>query len=268
MTLRREDWYELFVPSQGPPRALLLMLHGCTQNSADFARGTRMNEWGERGGFAVLYPEQSAEANSRLCWNWFMKAHQQAGSGEPGLLLDRTRQAMAELAIAPGRVYVAGLSAGACMAAILAARYPDFFAGVGLHSGVPLGAAASTLGALLAMRGLSRWGKDQGWSSPTLIFHGDKDNVVSVKNAERLCRQACQTDLTTREETLQEGGRRVRRGQFLNDQGRVQVESWVVEGLGHAWSGGSPEGAWTDPEGPDASAHLVRFFGLVGDKLE
>ena len=151
------------------------------------------------------------------------------------------------------------------MSAILAARYPNFFAGVGLHSGVPLGAAASTVGALLAMRGLSRWAKDQGWTSPTLIFHGDKDNVVSVKNAERLQLQASQGGLSTRKESLQEGGRRVRREQVLNDRGEVQVESWVVEGLAHAWSGGSPEGSWTDPEGPDASAHLVRYFQLVGD---
>lgn len=241
------------------------MLHGCTQNPADFARGTRMNEWGERGGFAVLYPEQSAEANSRLCWNWFVKAHQQAASGEPGFLMDLTEKTMTQLAIRAERVYVAGLSAGACMAAILAARYPGFFAGVGLHSGVPLGAAGSTLGALLAMRGLSRWAKDQGWTSPTLIFHGDKDNVVSVKNAERLRQQASQPGLSTREETFQEGGRRVRRGQLVNDQGEVRVESWVVEGLGHAWSGGNPEGTWTDPQGPDASAHLVRFFDLDRD---
>ncbi len=255
----------LFVPSQGQPAALLLMLHGCTQNPADFARGTRMNEWGERGNFAVLYPEQSPEANRRLCWNWFVKAHQRADSGEPGFLMDVTLKTMAQLATPPGRVYVAGLSAGACMSAILAARYPNFFAGVGLHSGVPLGAAASTVGALLAMRGLSRWAKDQGWTSPTLIFHGDKDNVVSVKNAERLQLQASQGGLSTRKESLQEGGRRVRREQVLNDRGQVQVESWVVEGLAHAWSGGSPEGSWTDPEGPDASAHLVRYFQLVGD---
>lgn len=253
----------LFVPSQAQPAALLLMLHGCTQNPADFALGTRMNEWGERAHFAVLYPEQSAEANGRLCWNWFVKAHQQADSGEPGFLMDVTQKTMAQLAIPPDRVFLAGLSAGACMAAILASRYPGFFAGLGLHSGVPLGAAGSTVGALLAMRGLSRWAKDQGWTSPTIIFHGDKDNVVSVKNADRLRQQASHGALSTREETIQEGGRQTRRGQWLNDQGRVQVESWVVEGLGHAWSGGSPEGSWTDPKGPDASAHLVRFFQLI-----
>lgn len=249
----------LFVPSQGKPEALLLMLHGCTQNALDFARGTRMNEWGERGRFAVLYPEQNAQANSRLCWNWFVK-----GSQEPTLLQDLTRKARVDLGVE--RIYVAGISAGACMAAILASRYPDFFAGVGLHSGVPLGAAASTVGALLAMRGLSRWGKDQGWTAPTLIFHGDKDNIVSVKNAERLRQQACLgRNLESREDTIQEGGRRVRRHQTVDSGGKVQVESWVVEGLGHAWSGGSLEGTWTDPEGPDASAHLVRFFGLIGD---
>lgn len=249
----------LFLPSQGNPRALVLMLHGCTQNALDFARGTRMNEWAERGRFAVFYPEQNSQANSRLCWNWFVK-----NSAEPDSLYDLTRKTRDQLQV--DRVYVAGLSAGACMAALLAHRYPDFFAGVGLHSGVPLGAAASTVGALLAMRGLSRWGKNQGWTSPTLIFHGDQDNIVSVKNAERLRQQACLgRQLQSKEDSLSEGGRRVRRARFLDAWGKVQVESWVVEGLGHAWSGGSREGSWTDPQGPDASAHLVRFFDLISE---
>lgn len=246
----------LFVPSQGRPGALLLMLHGCTQNALDLARGTRMNEWAERCGFAVFYPEQSAQANSRLCWNWFAKDSQ-----EPAQLHDLTQQTRAQLGV--DRVYVAGLSAGACMAALLASAYPSSFSGVGLHSGVPLGAATSTVGALLAMRGLSRWGKDQGWSAPTLIFHGNQDKVVSVKNADRLRQQACRgRELHSREETLQVAGRRVRRSQFLSHRGQVEVECWIVEGLGHAWSGGSPEGSWTDPEGPDASAQIVHFFGL------
>lgn len=232
------------------------MLHGCTQNALDFARGTRMNEWGERGQFAVFYPEQDAKANSRLCWNWFVK-----NSSEPDFLHDLTRKTATQLATE--KIYVAGVSAGACMAALMAHRYPDFFAGVGLHSGVPLGAASSTVGALLAMRGLSRWGKDKGWTAPTLIFHGDQDNVVSVKNADRLRQQACLgRELSLREDTVQEGGRRVRRSRFEDPWGKTQVESWVVEGLGHAWSGGSPEGSWTDPQGPDASEHMVRF--LVG----
>ena len=249
----------LFLPSQGKPRALLLMLHGCTQNALDFARGTRMNEWAERGRFAVLYPEQNPQSNSRLCWNWFVK-----NSPEPALLHELTQKTMSQLQV--DRVYVAGISAGACMAALLAHRYPDFFAGVGLHSGVPLGAASNTVGALLAMRGLSRWGKDQGWTAPTLIFHGDQDNIVSVKNSDRLRQQACLgRDLQSKEESLSEGGRRSRRAQFHDAWGKVQVECWVVEGLGHAWSGGSKEGSWTDPQGPDASQHLVRFFALIGE---
>lgn len=248
----------LFVPSASPPTALLLLLHGCTQNPLDFARGTRMNDWAERGGFAVLYPEQSAQANPKLCWNWFSKEHQQAGSGEPASLLELTRKSMAELGCT--RVFVAGLSAGACMAALLAHHNPSFFSGVGLHSGVPLGAASSTVGALLAMRGLSGWGKNQSWSAPTLVFHGDKDNVVSVKNGQRLTEQACLgRNLIRRQDSVNEGGRTCRRVRYGDD-----VEFWTVQGLGHAWSGGSPEGSWTDPAGPDASAHLVRFFGLGG----
>jgi poly(hydroxyalkanoate) depolymerase family esterase len=248
----------LFVPEQGGPQALLVMLHGCTQNSLDFARGTRMNAWAERGNFAVLYPEQSQQANPKRCWNWFSKDHQQAGAGEPAFLINTAQRALEQLQIPHDRAYLAGISAGACMAAILAARYPDFFRGLGLHSGVPLGAASSVMGALLAMKGLSKWSKAQAWNIPTLIIHGDKDNVVSVKNAARLAAQAGM-GANPREDTLQENGRKVRR--TLSPDSRV--ECWTVEGLSHAWSGGSPEGSWTDPIGPDASAQLARFFGLI-----
>lgn len=248
----------LFVPDQGQPKALLLMLHGCTQNPMDFARGTRMNAWAERANFAVVYPEQSQQANPKRCWNWFAKAHQQAGEGEPAFLLDLTERTLEQLNIPPNQVYLAGISAGACMAAILAARYPGFFGGLCLHSGVPLGAAGNVMGALLAMKGLSKWSKEQAWTIPTLILHGDKDSVVTVKNAARLATQAG-LGANTREDTFQENGRQVHRSRSADSR----VECWVVRGLGHAWSGGSPEGSWTDPLGPDASAQLVRFFGLV-----
>ncbi|MFN8609080.1 MAG: PHB depolymerase family esterase [Vulcanimicrobiota bacterium] len=247
----------LFVPESGRPQALLLMLHGCTQNPADFARGTRMNDWARRGNFAVLYPEQTRSANPKLCWNWFSKEHQQAGAGEPASLMELVRSTQQQLEISPDRIFLAGLSAGACMSAILAARYPAVFAGVGLHSGVPLGAASSVVGALLAMRGLSKWTQSRSWNAPTLIFQGDRDKVVSLKNADRLAIQAG-LGPNAQEEELWDNGRRVRRSRSAD----ARVERWLVEGLGHAWSGGSLEGSWTDPEGPDASAQIVRFFGI------
>lgn len=216
-----------------------------------------MNDWGQRCNFAVLYPEQTQTANSRLCWNWFAKAHQQAGAGEPAWLMGLTRETTEQLKIPSDQVFVAGLSAGACMAAILAARYPGYFSGLGLHSGVPVGAASNVLGALLAMKGLSKFGQQRSWETPTMIFHGDKDSVVSIKNSSRLSIQAG-LPVGTGEETLEKNGRRVR----LSRSTRPQVECWVVEGLGHAWSGGSSQGSWTDPEGPDASSEMVRFFGL------
>lgn len=247
----------LYTPEAGQPRALLVMLHGCTQNPADFARGTRMNEWGQRCNFAVLYPEQTSASNPKLCWNWFSKNHQQANNGEPAMLMNQIEQTVKQLNIPAGRVFVAGLSAGACMSAILGAGYPGVFAGLGLHSGVPLGAATNVMGALLAMKGLSKWTRHRCWNCPTLILHGEKDNVVSVKNAARLAVQAG-LEPPANEQLLENSGRRVRRSRS-NDS---RVECWVVEGLSHAWSGGSPEGSWTDPQGPDASKELVRFFGL------
>jgi poly(hydroxyalkanoate) depolymerase family esterase len=255
--------YRLYVPPQagGRPLPLVVMLHGCTQDAADFATGTDMNRLARAHGFFVLYPEQSSQANPQRCWNWFKHTHQARDRGEPRLLAGMTREVMSRHSIDSARVYVAGLSAGGAMAAILGDAYTDLFAAVGVHSGLATGSAKDLPSALGAMqRGpASRSAATSG--VPTIVFHGDADSTVHPGNGEHVIAASVHHTASQEQESgASPGGRRYTRQLHRAPDGRIVAEHWVVHGAAHAWSGGTARGSYTDPRGPDASAEMVRFF--------
>jgi poly(hydroxyalkanoate) depolymerase family esterase len=264
--------YRLYVPAgvaAAPPAPLVVMLHGCTQGPDDFARGTRFNQHADAAGAIVAYPEQLAEHNPQKCWTWYDRAHQAAGAGEPAIIAGITREVMARHAVDPSRVYIAGVSAGGAMAVNTAASYPTLYSAVGAHSAIPYRAAGDVAAAVAAMRsgpadaaalpGIAREVLRAGGraSIPIIVFHGGADPVVNPENGRQLASQwavaAGAKDFLRRVST--EGGLSVTR-----DVWGPLAELWIVDGLGHAWSGGSPEGTFTDARGPDASAEMMRFF--------
>jgi len=311
--------YKLFEPSGfAGPRPLVLMLHGCTQNPDDFAAGTRMNELAESEGFFVLYPAQAPRSNASKCWNWFVPADQRRGHGEPAYLAALIRHIAATRPIDPDRIYVAGLSAGGAMAAILAREYPEIFAAAGVHSGLPPGAAHDVGSAFAAMKSgvlapapatwpgpltaqmagglplrtpLAAWpsamplatppaderaetetgrsgargGAETG--APVIVFHGDGDKTVHPINGDHVVDAVlgpATWEASRQQVPAQAGQRAYTRVVYQHSgggaDGASRAESWLVQGAGHAWSGGSTTGSYTDAAGPDASREMLRFF--------
>lgn len=275
--------YKLYIPASysgqpGKPVPVVVMLHGCTQSPDDFAAGTRMNALAEQHGFLVVYPAQAANANGSKCWNWFRAEDQDRDRGEPSLIAGITREVMAGYHVDERRVFVAGLSSGAAMAVILGATYPDLYAAVGAHSGLPYGAAHDMPSAFAAMKrstGLAGTRNRTASGSlraaqvrgvPTIVFHGDRDQTVAVQNGAEIVDQAirCYPDeallqVNTRR-CAAAGGRQYSQTVYADAANQPVVEQWVLHGAGHAWSGGSPDGSFTAKGGPDASAEMIRFF--------
>ncbi|QTD44922.1 extracellular catalytic domain type 1 short-chain-length polyhydroxyalkanoate depolymerase [Ottowia testudinis] len=253
--------YRLYIPPQAGsrPLPLVVMLHGCTQDTLDFARGTGMNEAARAQGLFVLYPEQAARLNPQRCWNWFKHSHQAAARGEPAILAGMVRQVMAQHAIDPGRVYVAGLSAGGAMAAILGQAHPELFAAVGVHSGLAAGSAHDLPSGLAAMQRGAPAARRA--AVPTIVFHGDADRTVHPANGEQVLAAATPAGARAQAERVAPPGRRASTRRVQRDAaGQVVAEHWLVHGAGHAWSGGHAAGSFTDPSGPDATAEMLRFF--------
>ena len=273
--------YKLFVPSayQGQPLPLVVMLHGCKQTPDDFATGTRMNILAEERGCFVAYPAQSQSANISKCWNWFKASDQGREQGEPAIIAGLVRELLLTYGLDQERVYVAGLSAGGAMAVILGRTYPDMFAAIGVHSGLPYGAAHDLPSAFAAMHrpgtGDPRAQSPESapaWRNnvPTIIFHGDRDKIVHPSNGEQVATEtaAVNADESSRESSAgvasrageTAGGYAYTRTTFKDDNERIVVEHWLVHGAAHAWFGGDPRGSYTDIQGPDASREMLRFF--------
>jgi poly(hydroxyalkanoate) depolymerase family esterase len=261
--------YKLYLPASYTRQALplVVMMHGGTQSPDDFAAGTRMNELAEEQGFVVAYPAQAWSANPAKCWNWFNAADQQRGYGEPSLIAGITRQVMCDFSIDPARIYIAGLSAGGAAAAVMGSAYPDLYTAIGVHSGLACGAASDMPSAFAAMRqggrptttGVRPEGPAR--AVPTIVFHGDRDTIVHPTNGNQIIAQSNSAELrTTISHGAARGGMSYTRTVHIDESGRPILEQWVVHGAGHAWSGGSIAGSYTEPRGPDASREMMRFF--------
>jgi poly(hydroxyalkanoate) depolymerase family esterase len=260
--------YKLYIPASyhGQAMPLLVMLHGCTQNPDDFAAGTQMNLLAEEMECLVVYPEQNAQANQSKCWNWFNAIDQQRGQGEPSIIAGIAQQIIDEYPVNERQVYVAGLSAGGAMAVIVGTLYPELFAAVGVHSGLPFASAQDLPSALSAMkRGASNARAPKG-TQPIIVFHGDSDTTVNPRNGEQVMEQGLHQHRDVRP-SVQSGavpnGYRYTQTTHTKPDGSPLGEHWVVHGAGHAWSGGSSQGTYTDAKGPDASREMLRFFRTV-----
>ncbi len=262
--------YKLYVPSAYTQRThdqrlpLVVMLHGCTQSPDDFAAGTEMNAYAERTPCLVLYPEQSSSANSSKCWNWFKAIDQKRGQGEPSIIADMTREIIASYPVDTTRVYVAGLSAGGAMAAIMGSTYPELYAAVGIHSGLPYAAASDLPSAMQAMRsGMNeaKVARAHTGAKPIIVFHGDRDTTVHPRNGEQLIAQNVPHNaVSSVVNGGTPGGLRYTRTIHQSQSGMPLAEQWLIHGAGHAWSGGSSAGSYTEQRGPHATQEMMRFF--------
>jgi len=266
--------YKLYIPAGYMEQRLplVVMLHGCTQTPDDFANGTGMNALAEERRCFVLYPGQTHAANRSRCWNWFKRADQRRDRGEPAILAGMTREVMHRYRIDQSRVYVAGLSAGGAMAAVMGTAYPELYAAVGVHSGLACGSAHDLPSAFAAMRGTpaSMSGDHSGSvplapATPTIVFHGDQDKTVHPRNGEHVVSRSLEQNgassaAASIERAQVPGGHAYTRTIHRDSTGRVVLEYWLVHGGGHAWFGGNPRGSYMDPKGPDAAREMIRFF--------
>jgi poly(hydroxyalkanoate) depolymerase family esterase len=265
--------YKLYIPASAAdhPRGLVVMLHGCQQNPDDFAAGTNMNAVAEEHGLLVAYPAQTGSANASSCWNWFNPRDQMRDAGEPTIIAGITRKIVSEFHVDRRKVFVAGLSAGGAMAAVMAETYPDLYAAAGIHSGLAYRSASDVMSAFAAMRG------ETGPARPSkppaarnsiprvriIVFHGAADATVRPSNGDDIVDAASRhwpRALADRERGRSPNGRFYSRSVIVGEDGAPAVEYWLVDEAGHAWSGGRPECSCTDPLGPDASREMVRFF--------
>jgi poly(hydroxyalkanoate) depolymerase family esterase len=272
----------------GTPVPLIVMLHGCQQKALDFAAGTQMSLLAEEHHFIAVYPQQVHSANTGGCWNWFVPANQVRGSGEPAAIASIVQSVVENTAIwtiDTKRVYVAGLSAGAAMAVILGATYPDIFAAIGVHSGLEYRAATGQLQALRVMRKGGPNPQQQGQAAyaamdnrarvvPTIVFHGSNDSVVAPINGPQVIQQWMQTDCLASNSAYNAdfnspssfdtgqvpGGHAYSIASWDDSAGQTIQTFWLVDGMNHAWSGGNLAGSFTDPLGPNASSAMYDFF--------
>lgn len=262
--------YWLYKPpgvQRGERLPLVVMLHGCWQGAEALASSSKMNRIAARERFFVLYPEQDRIANAQGCWNWYdtRSGRAQAEVGAIHAAIDQVCQLHA---VDPERIALAGLSAGAGMAALMAVHHPQRFRAIAMHSGIGTGVAHSSATALRAMRGRRVAGNAlapiaAGTRSPALlVIHGTADYVVAPDNGAEAARlwaaRVGAKPGTPR--TVQRGTRYAATITDYRARGQLVATLCEVSGLGHAWSGGAAGQRYSDPKGPDASRMIWTFM--------
>ncbi|MDR6859599.1 PHB depolymerase family esterase [Variovorax guangxiensis] len=246
---------------------LMVMLHGCGQDAKSFATSTRMNRIAARERFLVLYPEQDRMSNAQGCWNWFDTSSGRA-YGEAALIMKAIDQVCLMYPVDRTRVAVAGLSAGASMAALLVTRHPDRFKAVVMHSGIPPGTAHSPLSALGAMHGhratkplLTTPATMAASWPPLMVIHGTLDRVVAASNGHAAVQAWADAAgaRASRERSVQRGSRYPANVTDFKRKGHTVATLVEVARLGHAWSGGAARQPYSDGQGPDASRMTWAF---------
>jgi poly(hydroxyalkanoate) depolymerase family esterase len=272
------------------PAPLVLMLHGCMQKAEDLAALAGMNDLADEHNFLVAYPQQAVTSNPLGCWNWFDPKHQSRDAGEPALIAAVVQDIRSAYNIDAKRIYVAGISAGGAMAVVMATTYPELFAGLGVMAGVEYKAGITVEGGLASMKSGGPDPNQQGLLAfqtmqqslgaakkrmPVIAFHGTKDPYLNPVNTEQLIAQWAQTndylddgkdnDSVSIKSPLETkgaipNGYSYTRTQYKDSHGRLLMEKWIVDGLGHAWSGSPIANQFADAKGPKASAETWRFF--------
>ncbi|MGH2794394.1 MAG: extracellular catalytic domain type 1 short-chain-length polyhydroxyalkanoate depolymerase, partial [Actinomycetota bacterium] len=272
--------YALYQPPDPKGRRpLVVYLHGCSERADDTAVASRYSELAAKRGFYVVYPEQPAEANGNLCWNWFLPDHQHRDAGEPSIIAAITRTVMKRFPIDPRRVFVSGVSAGGAMAVVLGATYPDLFAAVGSEAGVEYrGLPCVTVPCVVPPEQAGRWAYEEMGTRarqvPVFAIVGDIDAVSPAMNTEQVIQQWLVTDDWAddgREGSVAREPRRSTAGtvadgysytidRYTNRFGCLLTEHWLVQGMGHVHSGGARDQNYSDPLGPNAAEASYRFF--------
>ncbi|GAA0229463.1 alpha/beta hydrolase family esterase [Haladaptatus pallidirubidus] len=281
------DYWKYVPDSAGAGSPLVVMLHGCTQDADQFRVETGMNEVADEEGFVVIYPDQYNARNSEQCWNWFYDANTVRGNGEAAVIAGMTQETIDAHTLDSERVYVAGLSAGGAMVPNLLAEYADIYSAGGIHSALEYDAADSATEATIAMEEGGPNPEEKGVDAydameyygitslrPTIVFHGTADETVAPINGDQATVQAIQTnDLASDgadDDNVDTTADSVTNGQsdsfsytvsdYRDDSGNNLVEYWEVDGMGHAWSGGTAGGEYTAPGGPEANRRMWDFF--------
>ena len=272
-----------YVPStykRGTAMPLVVALHGCTQSADGFRQLTRWDTLAEAKGFIVVFPQQSQNDNSQKCWNFFQQNHMQRGKGEPAVIAGITKLVQQRYTVDAHRTYVNGLSAGGAMASVMAATYPEVYAAAGIGSGCEYAATAACAGyqsadpaqaGAQAYQAMGQYARPM----PVILFEGDKDTTVPPVNAQQVVQQwqitndmadgggkdgSIPVQPTGVTQGSVPGGHAYTVTSYGDGRGNELLQSWLVSGMGHAWSGGCGCQQYADPAGPDETGAMYAFF--------